>query len=236
MKKVFLGLVLALGFMGCKETETDKVADAQFCIDQATAANVGECVAKVAGIETRAAYVIRCTAKFVEEGYTEGDKIFLALEQLDNASSSDQGPAMMTVLAFTAAGTSNSTQWDLNISNASLAVSYCKQAQLDTLLSIATIAATASVAGKFGSLASAGDVKAALATASSDPAAQLVIGNAVIASYEANCKGEEASAPGNTCAQFDAAIAAQGGNPSSVGQFVASCYSNPAQAGCEAFR
>jgi hypothetical protein len=246
MSKIFFGLVLVLGLFGCKETETDKVADAQFCIDQATATNVNECVTKIVGIETRAAYVIRCTAKFVEQSYTEGDRIFSALKNLDNGDSGNQSAAVMAALAFTAAGTT-AGGWTTNLANAELAVSLCKQADLKALINIASYATIATVAGQLagaitpnadGSI-SQSQLQTALASASGNPAAQTAIGNAALTSYQENCTDTgTGEAPGEFCTQFDAAIDQAGGqsNPQAIGAIIAQCYANPAQAGCEAFR
>ncbi|MFN7824465.1 MAG: hypothetical protein ACK5P6_03800, partial [Pseudobdellovibrionaceae bacterium] len=56
---------------GCgKETDADKIADAQACLDTATPANVSDCVDKVSGVSGKGAELIRCVAVYVKQEKT----------------------------------------------------------------------------------------------------------------------------------------------------------------------
>src|SRR5262245_51594471 len=93
MKKLYVSTLFIMGslllFTGCsKETDADKIADAQACLDTATAAEAATCVAKVDGLESPAAYLIRCAGKFVKEGYNDSTKLAAAMS---NTSGTDTG-------------------------------------------------------------------------------------------------------------------------------------------------
>ena len=70
--KTYLGLAATatlLLLVSCGPKDSDKIGDAQLCLDNATSSNVSDCVQKVDGLESPGAYVIRCSANFIQEGF-----------------------------------------------------------------------------------------------------------------------------------------------------------------------
>lgn len=63
-------LTLTLAITGCDNENITKIAEAQHCLDTATPASAHQCREKVAGDESAQAYMIRCSARFLEEGFT----------------------------------------------------------------------------------------------------------------------------------------------------------------------
>lgn len=69
---VILIATLALPFLAACETKEDRtLAEAEACINRATAANVDACVNKVAGMTSEDAYLIRCSSHFIAQDITE---------------------------------------------------------------------------------------------------------------------------------------------------------------------
>jgi hypothetical protein len=84
---------------GCETGEDRTLASAQSCLDGAhDEASANQCVAMVEGLQTQDAYLIRCSANFIAQGFT-GDRIADAFESLSNNNGSSTDP-MVTLLAY----------------------------------------------------------------------------------------------------------------------------------------
>lgn len=238
-------LIAALIFnSGCnKETDADKIADAQSCLDAATASEADMCVSKVDGIESEGAYLIRCSGKFVKEGFNSPTKLASALANIsgDNNAGADGSLAMMSALAFTAESTSA-----LNAASASETISYCTKANSKGLIFLAGLTSTATSLWSIGESLSltggtpptAAELEQLMNDLVSNPDAQAAVGTAVVAIYESGCTGTNSSVPGNYCEQFQSAVGNVSGgtsNPTAIGQQIMTCYTNPAAAGCTGF-
>lgn len=122
MKNLFI-VLLALGLVACgKEKDSDKVGNAQLCLDRlasnSTPAEVTECVSKADGVETSAAYGLRCAGSFMKEGFLNPNKIISAMRQLNGGSSGTVN--FMTLITFTSTGAIAS-----DTANSSTAFDYC---------------------------------------------------------------------------------------------------------------
>ncbi len=122
MKNILL-LLLALGLVACgKEKDSDKVGNAQLCLDKlasnSTPAEVDICLAKAEGVETASAYGLRCAGSFMKEGFLNPNKIINAMTQLTGAAGSTTN--FMELITFTSAANITS---DTN--NSSTAFNYC---------------------------------------------------------------------------------------------------------------
>lgn len=226
-----------------KETDADKIADAQSCLDVATSSDVAACVAKVEGIESEGAYRIRCAGKFVKEGFNNSTKLSTALSNISgtNSAGATGSVAMMAALAFTTESTSA-----LNYASAQEAITYCGRAGSPGLVTLAslTFASTSlwSIGESLGQIGSTPPTGAQLETLMGslvgNTTAQTAMGTAVVALYTTNCSGSSSSAPGNYCEQFASAVTAVSGgtgNPAGIGQQIMTCYTNPSAAGCSGF-
>ncbi len=83
----------------CETPEDQKLAGAQNCIDIAkTSDDADRCTAMVSGVETEKAYLIRCSAGYIAQGFT-GARFATAFQRLKDNPSSGQDP-MATVMAY----------------------------------------------------------------------------------------------------------------------------------------
>lgn len=112
---------------GCKESNADKVSDAQSCLDTYARAGGGDltaCEAHVAGINSPAANGIRCAAGFIREGFSSAQSFvdaFAAIETVNNDSVRD----FLRLITFDAAGAGNSADVTTNYTNADQVFRYC---------------------------------------------------------------------------------------------------------------
>lgn len=238
MKITGLVTLTLLSFSCGKQTEADKISEAQSCLNTATAANVSECVAKVDGLSSKGAYLIRCVGKFVEEGFSgSSTKISGMMSTISSSSGKTEGLAILSSMAFTSKSTMN-----LNLTSAQEAYDFCLSSGskglnlLASYVQISTVAAQ--IAGLLptnGGTMTSGQMQAALdGLATASPATQAAAGAAAISAYQSNCTNG-ASASGDVCTQFGSVITASGGDPQAVGQMIGTCYKTPSTPGCQGF-
>lgn len=99
-------LILTLTSCG-KETDVDRLGDAQACLDKQDGSNptaVDKCLEPVESISSRAAEGLRCTAGFLKEDLATGYRIVEGFDRLGSSPSSDKTLEMMEILTFTSAG------------------------------------------------------------------------------------------------------------------------------------
>ena len=225
MKKLSILLAaLTLTLSACKETDQDKVADAQDCLDNASMASAQQCVDMVEGIESKGAYLIRCSAMFIQEGFMDASRLSSAMDAIENDGGSNGSTAMMSVLSFRNFGATTGE----NETAANLAVSYCDKAGSKGLVMLASISSIATTAAAIAgdTTPSQAQIQAALGTMAGDvppyDAQTVAAGSAAVAAYESNCAGDGGSF-GQFCEQFESAI---GGatDPGQIGAQLAQCY------------
>lgn len=122
LKYIFL-IGLALGLTGCgKEKDSDKVGNAQLCLDKlgstAAPAEVDMCVAKADGVESPSAYGLRCAGSFLREGFLNPQKLIDATAQLNGNAGSTVN--FMALITFTSAANIAG-----DTANSSTAFDYC---------------------------------------------------------------------------------------------------------------
>lgn len=230
MKAVLL-ISLSLLFVSCnKNSDSDKLSEAQACLDQATASTASQCMDKVAGLDSAGAYLIRCSAMFIADGFDDTTRLTSAFNNMSNtgsnASAVDGSLQVMSALAFINGGSPSANQ-----TNANLALSYCEKSGSKGLILLSGIS---SMATNMLALASCGtDISCALSNAQSNPVTQAAVGAAAIAAYTANCTGSEKSNQ-QFCNQFSDAVTAAGGtsNATSVGSALISQYCATKTGGC----
>lgn len=225
-----LAIFSMLFLSACSEKDVDKVGDAQNCIDTATNANVTKCLDKIKGINTPAAYAIRCSAKFIEEGFDEPSRFVTAFQQLDNSSGSGSSTlGFMGVLAF-----SSNSDWTTNETNANLAMEYCEKSESPGMITLAGAAKIATSMAKIASSVldgnlSQADMEAALTSCTGDTTCQTAIGSATIAIYNSSCSGDTKTNK-DFCADIEGAITNAGvsaDDPAAVGAALAAILAHP---------
>jgi len=245
-KTVYFTILMGLLIFnsGCnKETDADKIADAQSCLDIATASEAAACVAKVDGIESEGAYLIRCAGKFVKEGYNNPAKLSGALTNISgtNNGGATGSLAMMAALSFTTETTSA-----LNAASALEAVTFCEKSKskgLILLSGLTQIATSLWSVGQaltlIGSTPPTGaELEALMGSLAGNAVAQAAVGSAVVAIYDSSCTGTNVSSPGNYCQQFTSAVSTVTGgteNPAGIGAQIMLCYTTPTAPGCSGF-
>ncbi|MFP5520761.1 MAG: hypothetical protein ACLGGX_12725 [Bdellovibrionia bacterium] len=242
MKKLVLA-TLFIFVSACGQNNADKIAEAQTCLDKArTTAQAEVCFSKVDGVDTSAADGIRCSAKFVAEGFATSSRLVSVFDALDSGGVD----ALMSLLTFTAKGsiaadTDNATNTFEYCYNSGSKGSTLLMAFSNITMSmyyyIATNAGNAGVCPTnpipsgsinvypfescFSNIAVAGPAIAQLGNAGTvDPAAiqvQTAVGTTIIATHLLSCAtGSQASQ--DLCSYFENAINAAGGtsNPRAV--------------------
>lgn len=236
----FLALALTCAWIlsGCSGAkDSDKIADAQNCLDTATATEAANCVSKVDGINSSAADLIRCVGKFVKEGFNDSTKMANAITQLkNNGNGSNGSTAMMAALVFRAEATTA-----LNSASVQQTLRYCTSANSKGLILLAGLAQTSTVltdiAGANPATLTGSDLQTIMAANANNPAAQAAVGTAIVSIYSANC-GTGQTTTGNFCQQFNSVVSSVSGgvsNSSGVGQRVMFCYANPNDSSCVGF-
>lgn len=226
---LFAGGALSITLLsGCEKDEDRTIAAGQACLDNARSADDADrCVSLVQGLETEPAYLIRCSANFIAQGFT-GDRVASAFQELkDNPAAGENMTAkMMAYFVFSESGV-------LAAHTADTAVTNCERSGVKSMQRLATLAKlatfTARLAGGGGALPPALDPN----SGSFDPSqlqAQLptIIGNATTADQEqigaiaitANqlyCNEGSTFKEKDICKQLGDAITAASGDPAAIG-------------------
>lgn len=230
--------ILFLGLTSCvKETDADKIADAQSCLDVASTADVDGCLQKVEGIESEGAYLIKCAGAFIKEGFSTPTKLSNALSNLSSTGGSGAGAsvAVISALAFSSKSTAA-----LNATWAQETYTNCEKSKSNGLILLSGLSLTATTLWNLSGLLSqpnASTLQSLMSSLSGNSNAQSTIGSAAVTMYQSNCQASN-SAPGSFCAQFQSAVnTVPGGtsNPTGVGQQLMTCYGNPNASGCSSF-
>ncbi|MEZ0391752.1 MAG: hypothetical protein ACAH59_06025 [Pseudobdellovibrionaceae bacterium] len=214
--------------------DVDKIADAQACLDRATASEADECVSKVDGLESEGAYLIRCAGKFVKEGFNDPAKLTSVMSAIDSDTGTNGSTSLMAGLAFKAESSTS-----LNFDSANEAFNYCTTANSKGLITLSGFAKTSSYFAKISNDTdlSGAEIQALMAANANDPVAQEAVGTVVAAIYETNCTNDQ-STMGAYCEQFESALEnIPGGleNPTELGKQIMLCYSAPTTPGCSGF-
>ncbi len=107
----------------CGAKDADKIAEAQACLDKATAATVESCASKVSGLTSAGAYGILCSAKFISERFEDPNKYIDALNSISGGTGSSNMMNLMGLLMFSTKG--NITQ---DTTNMATTFDYCYKA------------------------------------------------------------------------------------------------------------
>lgn len=109
MKHGFVAFIACACLLSCgSSTESDKVGDAQTCLDQLTStsstSDVNTCISKVDGLSGAGAEGIRCSGGFIREGFSNGTRLISAFTSIDGGTGSSNVQSLMGLLSFTSAG------------------------------------------------------------------------------------------------------------------------------------
>lgn len=222
--KLTLTIAAAAGLLfltSCGPKETDKIGDAQMCLDTATAANVGECVEKVSGIESAGAYVIRCSANFIQQGFGDPKTIVDTFNSLTQDPANGTKAFLSTMVFSTTAEADdayNNCQKTTQKGFATLAMAV-KSATYILSLGIGSLPANPSVTDVTNAIN-------AIVSGTNQAQAASTIGNAVVATYQLTCQsGSQTNA--TLCDQMDQAFATAGTtDPATIGLAILNQWKN----------
>lgn len=231
---VFICALSLSGLLGaCGPKDADKVGIAQLCIDDAAPGEAAACLEKIEGIESASAYALRCSANFIDEGFTQPARFREAFGSFDNNSSTNT-EAFMSVMAFKSKSTI-----DDNVTFATTTLEYCNKSRAKGLMLLGSMALTSTtlmkVADSIGQLAGgdmsnldANAVNAALVEMrdNPDPTTVAAIGTAIVSTYTASC--ETGNANQSICDQLNEALdGVDTSDPAAVGAAVIAKWAAP---------
>lgn len=230
MKKqnLILSLFVALMLISCEEksTDLDKVIDAQDCLDQYTVSGSGDlnaCLQKVNGLNTPAAYNIRCSVGYIREGITTATLVN-AFSQIETVSANSV-EEFLKIISFDAAGTGSSGVVNTNYNSANDTNNNCARSLAKGATILSTYSFITNTLYKYAcdnainclqnDTGIAGGLLA-VGLGSANPTAAL-IGAAVIQAKSVSCSTGTANE--TLCGFIDRAVANAGGtsNPTAVG-------------------
>lgn len=209
---MILGLSAAL-LTGCEaeQTEKDMLAEAQFCLDDATTASAANaCMSKISGLSSPQAYSLRCAAGFVASGITTPANLSNAL----TAISEGGGPTeMLSALNFGDVALVNQTASDCNASGKEgLALIGAMAKSATALSNAAEILNLGSCGGDLSGCDTAAieDAISDILSNPSAPAAEAAIeaiGSSIQTVYSSTCGGTN-NANTDICGDINQALAA----------------------------
>lgn len=184
---------LSTTLISCAPKNADKIGEAQLCLDKATQGTAATCLEKIEGIDTAAANVMRCSAGFIDEGFTEPTRFKNAFEALSQQSAGATNTlTFLSFIAFSSKG--NATD---NKAFASATNEACLKTNAKGLTLLGSMAMTATlISGGLTSLNDGAAIQSAIATllGGGDNTSKAAIGSAVIATYNTSCnQGTEAN-------------------------------------------
>ena len=192
--KILLTAFLAVPFTACKKANNDDVAEAQACLDHTNAAGALSCMDKVAGVNSEAADLVRCSAIMIYESFASPVKIANIATQMQNSSGSGTASSVAIGLLVFSEGSGSSSALDM----ANQAFSYCLASQSKGMLLLASMALIATTIDSVGGATVAADCDSTApgySAATCQAAVQTsvcsadtnTLGNTAISAYQQSC-------------------------------------------------
>lgn len=203
----------------CGKKDIDKIAEAQECLDKATENTALACLQKVEGVESKAADILRCSAYFIDQGFSDP----VRMEQVATQITSTQTPDNASLSALSVLGfTSQKYTMTENFNLSETAFPACVRSGSGGLvyLAAATRMATAALTdmgfdSTTGTPPDINDMENAICNGTPSSTTKEAMGNAALAAYQQNCLGKDISTD-VMCQQYQAAIAAHS-DPTDIG-------------------
>jgi hypothetical protein len=236
--KNFAIAALAAGALlntGCEKQEDQKIAEAKECIDHATnSVTADACVAKIDGVQSPQAYLIRCSADFIAQDFTSS-RLATAFQKIkDNTSTGGTSATAAAMAYFVFAKNLPGHTVDTAYSN-------CEQAGVRSMSRLATMAkmATTIAQAGLGSLTTLDPSNpstfnpAAIQTAittltnSNDPTTNASVGTVAQQASAVYCNAGSSFASNDVCTKLNSAISAGNGDAATIGQSLLNLLKNP---------
>lgn len=221
---VLLAAVLALPLLTACESEEDRtLAEAEACINSATSTNVDACMAKVDGLTSEDAYLIRCSAHFIAQNITE-TRLASAFTNI-KSSSAVAGVTPTTIALSYMIFDETKLAHNVAVSKSDCELSGAPS--LSRIVSLAEIATTfAAAAGAANSGFTPGDtasVESFIANfVANSPGTvaqdETTIGNLAVGIRENFCVNNSPFTGTDVCTKMNQAFTSGVGNPQTIGQ------------------
>ena len=93
-------IMMAILFISCEEDETNKIAAAQNCLNEAGQSNAENCLSYIQGLTSKESFIIRCSEDFISAGITTS-KLADAIINRDNQTTNQSSVlGMMAAFSF----------------------------------------------------------------------------------------------------------------------------------------
>jgi hypothetical protein len=210
MKKWLCLLAVSSVFVGCEDKDDDKIYSAQICMNTATAATVDACLAKISGVSSTRAFVLRCSAEFIRANITTST-IVTAIENIeDNGAGNTEDPTIEFYNQFSFGSTAL----------ADVAVTNCTASGSPGLKLLAISAKTATTIKHdiLGGTLNPGTIAALDPGADATPDELASIGNSVIQMQSLACSDSGSLKDTEVCDNINNAIAGAGGDAQAIGE------------------
>lgn len=220
-------LVAAALSTGCESDDERKLAQGQSCLDRATTtADANACLTIVQGLESESAYLIRCSANFIAQGFT-ASRMATAFQQVkENTGGADPMVTLMGYFVFQSVANHTADE----------TVTNCTRSNVRSMLRLATAAQLATTFATFTSVTNfdpnassatiTANMQAAIAAADTDAEKQQ-IGAVAITAASAYCNEGSSYKGTEVCTNLEAAIAGANGDTLTIGnQLITALGSN----------
>ncbi len=229
LKHSYLIITLMIAILtSCGQSDSDKIGDAQFCLDKLTIhseENVNNCVAKLGNLENKESYLIRCNAGFIQEGFSSPTKILDVVDGMTKNGTTNTNPTatILSVLIFKTKTGSTATEAAKNNEDFAIQTqSYCIKSEnaglilISSFASMATSIASATTQVGAGNLFDGSATPQEIASAVSN-ASPTVLGSTALVAYQTNCTGEIDSSKKDLCSTLSTAITSGNGDAAAIG-------------------
>ncbi|MBO9666103.1 MAG: hypothetical protein J7501_04760 [Bdellovibrio sp.] len=94
-----LGLLTVLTGCEGEQSDKDKIMEAQYCLDEATAGSANACLSSISGLTSSQAYALRCAAGFIDAGVTSTANLSAALTAIQKENTAGTS-TLLAALSF----------------------------------------------------------------------------------------------------------------------------------------
>ena len=222
-----LGNQLHIGFLilvtlfitSCQSANPEETAiiSAQTCLDRLTKDKASEamsCISSLDSISTPQASMMKCSAVFIKQGFSDPDKLTQIAEQMKNSGSNSSSSTFVVIGLLSFTGTSRSDE-------AAYALDHCSKSGSKGMTLLASLTNIATSAGEFVDVVNAcsGSDTSACADTVRDgvcSSSNSSLGQMAITTYQTSCGGVDLANP--MCLVYkEATLNGTDNDPESVG-------------------
>lgn len=223
-KIVLFSLFSVIGltiFSSCQSANTSEAAliSAQSCLDKlplAESANALSCVSSLNEIDTPQSSMLKCSALFIKQGFSNPEKLTQIAEQMKDSGSNTNNSTFVVIGLLSFTGSDRQSE---SLS----AVDHCSKSGSKGMTMLASLSSLATSAGQYSSIvdkcytnqddpaACAAEVRDGVCAADS-----AALGQIAITTYQTSCSGSDLTNP--MCVVYkEATLNGEDTNPSTVG-------------------